>query len=376
MCKVCSSVESASNVLYRCDHCMTWLCSKCSKLTTTEQRAVALKSRLVIYWCTDCKTAVDDRALMGSAALSKLKESIIGAIREEISTLKGTISVSNDYSISKNDLIPEIQRTFRDADNENTQAVIAELKSLSTKVTDLKDSNVDLVRVLTKNGNHTHEGGYLDNGPGHSAQAFGSLVGKLQHQIDQLNSEVAFLRQIVDGQGSAKLAPSAVVPSSGPLSHGQVKFLPVQPKFSDQNGKSGERRSIQDKKSTASPPKVNSTRRKTDSVVGTGHLVNSKIKAAVITPKASVCVGHLSLDVNEDDIRDHLLTLFPNENFTFEKLQVKSGQYNSFRIEMKIDLVEKILDPSLWPQKVVVKRFRFFRPKKQCDENSAFQRRK
>lgn len=190
------------------------------------------------------------------------------------------------------------------------------------------------------------------------------MVGQFQRQIDQLNDEVASLRKMVDVQGFASLASPRAIPSRRPLSPQRIRIPQEQPKSSNQHGRSGKPESHQSKKSTASPPRVNSARRKTGSVVGTGQLVNSKIKAAVITPKTSIYVGHLCLDVRENDIKDHLLSFFPNQSFSFEQLQVKSGQYSSFRIEIDVDLVEKILDPSVWPEKVVVKRFRFFRTKK------------
>lgn len=53
-CNKCLKSESADNAIVTCDRCSKKHCRECSGLTTTEMRAVAVKSRVIKFYCQDC----------------------------------------------------------------------------------------------------------------------------------------------------------------------------------------------------------------------------------------------------------------------------------------------------------------------------------
>lgn len=90
----------------------------------------------------------------------------------------------------------------------------------------------------------------------------------------------------------------------------------------------------------------------------------SRIKAAVIEKKTSVLVSKLDKDVSASDLRDYLQATFgEEENISIEEQTVRSGDYRSYRVEIRLRSLDRFLTSSHWPENVVVRKFRFFRQK-------------
>lgn len=99
-------------------------------------------------------------------------------------------------------------------------------------------------------------------------------------------------------------------------------------------------------------------------IMGSKDPENSKIQAAVVRKKTSIYVGRLATHITADDVRDYLVDLYGSDyDFKVEQLTVKSGDYNSFKVETYVELLTALFDPKNWTQGVVIKKFRFFQPK-------------
>lgn len=100
------------------------------------------------------------------------------------------------------------------------------------------------------------------------------------------------------------------------------------------------------------------------SVVGSRKPDGSKLVAANVQKKTSIFVSRVDRQVSADDLQDYMkLTFGPAEVFLIEEQNVRSGDYRSYRVQARLDLLERLLEPSSWPENVLVKKFRFFRPR-------------
>lgn len=377
-CGKCQSVETEKDLLATCDNCGHRLCQSCAKLSATEHRAVTMKKRVIIYWCLECQPAALPN--LGSAILRNFKvdieRSVSDLVHNEILKLTEFIGNSREENIE----LPNQPKSSMDDDKWNTsmkqiELVRSEIFKLSETVSNLKDSNIDLVRlcqpevVVDKSVHQT----------------------ELHRKVQQLEQQLSELRCVLEGLAGSggAFSPGRGSPRgrvdeglTGSSMHRSISKKhtstnPRQPVFQRNaikenqtyvNTRPSDSRRLLDgklpslKRVTDNPADTSALKsRKPGSIVGTRKMENSKLSAAVIAPKTSVFVGRLSLDSTEDAVKEYLESSFPDQQFAAEKLQVRSGQYHSYRIEMGADLLEAVLNPSLWPEGVIVKKYRFFR---------------
>lgn len=103
-------------------------------------------------------------------------------------------------------------------------------------------------------------------------------------------------------------------------------------------------------------------RRTYSAVVGVKNPATTCIQAAPRIKKTSVAVSRLALEVTEDNLAAYLKKTFgADEEFMIEKMVVRSGTYNCFRVEARLELLGVLLDPNNWTEGVAVRKFRFFR---------------
>lgn len=97
-------------------------------------------------------------------------------------------------------------------------------------------------------------------------------------------------------------------------------------------------------------------------MIGSKKMINSRIVAAKLQKKTSVLISRLDNNVTSEDLVEYMRTTFGNtENYNIEEQKVRSGDYKSYRVEVRVELLDEILCPSNWPEDVLVKKFRFFR---------------
>lgn len=109
-------------------------------------------------------------------------------------------------------------------------------------------------------------------------------------------------------------------------------------------------------------------------IIGSRKLTNSRLAAACIQKKTSIFVSKLDGGVSSEILLEYMQTTFGvNENFTIVEQTVRSGDYKSFRVEARVELLKQLLSASNWPENVLVKKFRFprstFPVSRQSDSN-------
>lgn len=275
-CKKCNRAEPSE--LATCDLCNTVSCQNCSKLTSTEIKAVNLKKRLMIYWCLDCKPNVET---------------------DKKSFSDENSSTHNIHKILK----VELSELLSNCLDHDSSTINQKLNALSTKIDNLKDSNIDLVKMLTDKQDNL-----------------------IPLQCKTLNNDKLTMATKDDYTSTSN--------SSNLKSPVTKNRLTVQ---------------------------INSPQLHKNLIVGNKKIENSAIKAAIIQKQTSIYVGNMSVDVSEKNLEDYLKNIFgEDEKFVIKRLKVHSGEYNAFRVDARFELLDQLLDPNIWIDKITVKKFEFF----------------
>lgn len=318
-CLKCETIGSSNEPLASCDRCNAVLCKTCASLTSTELRAISLQKRSISFFCSDCQSLQSN-----SSTLSDLQCAIGVVVKEELSTLLDSIVkiISADLR-SKLDLI-------------------------HNEVLDLKQLNLDLTKSLTegqKTPPSVHRG---DEGATSAGLSHSSSPTMSTHTL--VNKQQSFISSQNPGQ-------SVGVPSGGLLQPDPRRH--VQQTSASSGGSSRPpRSSLQPASASVHGP----AQLQYSPVMGSRKLSNSKVAAAKIVKKTSIYVGRLDMQVSKDDLLSYLRSTFgDDESFTLQEQKVRSGDYRSFRVEARLDLLDKLLCASNWPEDILVKKFRFFR---------------
>lgn len=326
-CKKCSITGSADEPLAACDKCSSALCKSCACLSTTEMRAVGMKNRSLIYHCIDCRGAQDYATIQPVS-----KDTLLDDMRREFVLL------------------------FESLTAKLTDEVSQQMNSVRDELAILRLTNTDLLRLCFPDGQRAtiashlpspsvaqavsdvgNSGGLTGRGAGVSGTAAQSTPSARMSSRGHPKSTVGISAQTASGNRS-----------NPPKSTDKVRVpVPAEPPAGQ----------------SAFSSAGNSDRRTPySSVLGSRSDSGARIAAANLQKKTSILVGRLDLKVTTDDLKDYLKSTFgETECFLVEEQKVRSGEYRSFRVEARLDILGELLCHSNWPEGVLVKKFRFFR---------------
>jgi hypothetical protein len=96
-------------------------------------------------------------------------------------------------------------------------------------------------------------------------------------------------------------------------------------------------------------------RKKKPVVIGTGR--STSLRGVKSTPAtAAVFVTRLAPGTTEDDICDYVRSVFGVDACS-EQLRTRYNTYASFKVVVKVKHIVKLMDPVLWPEEVLVRKF-------------------
>lgn len=311
----CSACSTDENELVVCDYCGAAVCKDCSGLTVTELRAVAINKRILLFLCPECKSKTRITCNFSAETLGNL-------IRESIERMVPAV-----VEMMTTDL-----RRLLDDDN---GVITSKMDKLSDDIENLKASNIDLVRTCSRLRD----------------------VGGRHHMLAPEDAHVGHPQNKFTTK--ARLRSSGQPPetqSSKPIQPVVVNALPSGNRYSH-SPSSETRKHISQPTSGKSVPSVRSA-----PIVGSRRPADGVgIAAAKVYRKTSVFVSRLDKDVSAEDLTKYLSSTFgKEEKFVVEEQKVRSGDYRSYRVEGKYDLLEDLLTPSNWPENIFIKKFRFF----------------
>lgn len=337
VCQQCGASGSSEEPLATCDQCSTVLCKTCADLSSTELRAVALKkrSKSLTYLCSGCQPSRTD------FRFAELRDSLLKLMRQQFDTF--ATSLTADISLQ----------------------LESKISGLQAEVSVLRESNIDLIKLLTNQNLLLQRPVSCNALPGTSQAQ--SVTRQKSPTGSTGNLSVPLQRSGRSMSGSQRPPQPPNSSTSNPQSRTDSQYTGAA-----SSGSSGLPKTVPLKSShqgvgsAAGSVQGGSARWKRHStfVVGCAKQVNSKVTAANIQRKTSVFVSRLDRTVSTDDLHEYLRSTFgADETFKLEEQTVKSGDYRSYRVEASLDLLDRLLDPAYWPENVYIKKFRFFRPR-------------
>jgi len=90
-------------------------------------------------------------------------------------------------------------------------------------------------------------------------------------------------------------------------------------------------------------------------IVGFGKITSSALSAAPTQKFSDLFVSRLNPTATADLLKSKLFSEF--EDITVTQMVTKHPTYASFHIHLPLDKLQDVLEPSFWPNRVIVKRF-------------------
>lgn len=123
-CVQCKRTE-AESTLVSCDNCGSKYCQDCSSLTATEIRAIAVKTRVIRFFCQNCSSSLssptasscatqDGFAGVNSTAIRESIADLLGPLCDRISTLETEIKILKTANTELIELITNKPQVIRD----------------------------------------------------------------------------------------------------------------------------------------------------------------------------------------------------------------------------------------------------------------------
>lgn len=316
-CYECNTAGSSDEPLASCDNCSSSVCKTCSDLTSTELRAIVLKkrSKLIVFLCPKCR--------------------------------------SSYFTFNPTTLEDSLFKHFRCELDQLSKVLMAEFETrvglISREVSALKESNIDMIRLYSG----------LQHMPTipRPLSCSGNTGIEDDHGADNDSSAANSQQTTVNAPlKSPTLAAASQTGTHIGLPHlPNTVHRPPLPSSSTIVSKNT-------LKATQSSSSSRINKGGPNSVIIGSKKVNSGISAAKIQRKTSVFVSRLDSGVSSEDLSDYLKHTFGGtEKYVIDEQLVRSGDYRSYSVEIRLDLLDSFLSPANWPQDVLVKKFRFFR---------------
>jgi len=90
-------------------------------------------------------------------------------------------------------------------------------------------------------------------------------------------------------------------------------------------------------------------------IIGSGNQKPTKISATPIRKHSDIFVSRLDPHVTTEMLKTELFPTF--DDITITQLATKHPTYASFRIQLPLQKLDEVLEPSFWPEGIIVKRF-------------------
>ena len=108
-----------------------------------------------------------------------------------------------------------------------------------------------------------------------------------------------------------------------------------------------------------SKPKNNNSKYKSDSIKlirGSGQKCNNNLLKGV-DKLVDIYVGRVELNTNEEVINSFIKDNFNISPVITELLKIKSDEFKSYKVKVKLSERDSLFDPSLWPNGVVINKY-------------------
>lgn len=233
---------------------------------------------------------------------------------------------------------------FSEIIKSETKELYETIINLRNEVSALRESNKDLIRLLTADGEFLNKPGtknaqYSENTP--TTNNWVTVKPKVAQS---------------DKKHTADKAKETPASTSGEKTTQPIKMSQTktdQTAAHNQYINSGGANIRSQRNGHKNKPKV---------LYGSGTQTSTKSGFTAVSRKTWIYIGRATPGTSENSIRDLLAEKFPQSNFIIEKLpKWKNGVTESFKIGADYELHDEIFISDNWPQGTLIKRYKFFR---------------
>lgn len=363
-CIKCKAEESDSYAHAKCDNCDTILCYKCSSLTGSEHKAVALKKRspCITFNCREC---IELKIVESGTRdfVSELRKSLLDALKTGFDEVRNNLVKGENTS---NKILRAVESSHRSN------------KLTSTLVSDLNDKHI--VKLQDKMDAIKEESSKLTSTLSNGLEQLPHLI---KEHSDSVMLNLATLKQdMKDGNvdlvkyfNSAK--PATALPNSQVndvltdcISHNiqldSQKNATMQYKVPDKETH-GRITTQQVSVAIEEAKQLNIVNRLTNLSKTTNpdskhvrKIVGSNREAGQIVAKEMkwLFTSKYSTTYTSENLLEYLKAKFPSRNFVVNAVK-NWGTYNSFKVAVEAEMLNDALNPAVWPEGIVTSEFTF-----------------
>lgn len=359
--KVCNNKNLEPKQFYVCDKCSRVQCKTCSEVSSTEIRVLELNKRKLKYYCPECcedsdKTLQQNKHLVEENARLKNQLCELTNITKKLEHLEHTFNKS--------------QKTYTQALTEINQN-ISELKSnqhnehkhLQNQIKVLRDSNVDLVNLLTNNKDNliwNTESIRKESQPGPSITL-----------TPATNNDQNITQD--DGVTKKKTYKSALTAN---LSLTPVFNTRVTPTTVIDNNLQKSTNRIDSSSSHLLPATDNNTKDQSKNFEGFREVRRRRMQLKVgngegdnifhgregnANRKIWLFISRVPDSISDDNIKQYIEKRTSSSDIYIKKLPTLNARQDnqSFMVGVDPEFQNAVYDPSFWPKKVIYGRFDF-----------------
>lgn len=285
-----------------CDRCTSVFCQDCASLTTTEMRSVALKKRIVIFLCTECRASYE------KFTTSKVLDASLNT--------QFAVEIKDIVHKVVSELLPSIlQQVLGDRISAND----SKINEVKVAVENLRDTNVDLIKLFDQ--------GQPPKVHAPPNQSSYRRVNK------QLSLEVGGSSKRLEANRISNMQPKTPISPPDPLNLGPPA-VPV----------SVEKPTAKKKKESVS-------------VIGTRKDFRADHSAfSSVERRQWLYIGRASPETTEDDILNYAKKTLEVEDVRCHLLTANEDS-SSFKLGVRESVLRNLLNPALWPQGIAVREF-------------------
>ena len=88
-----------------------------------------------------------------------------------------------------------------------------------------------------------------------------------------------------------------------------------------------------------------------------GARKDGRLALKAVKKTADIYLGRVDKDVSAENIKQYIEEVFNIMIEKIESLQIKTDQYNAFKITVDLEVRDELLKPESWPEGIVVNKF-------------------
>lgn len=382
--KQCKNVNLDIKQILICDKCSKGHCKGCSKIAPTEIKCLELKKeRRLRYYCPDCLNSITENENILKINQQLIEENTALKNKLEDTTSSDSTGILNDFQMALNELKAILMQAINET---NTNIAIQQDKYqketilLRNEIKVIRDSNIDMVRLLTQvekqkvpipiNSVKTLESNPIPHKAALTLPTSSSNIQKSPNMNTHSNTKspmnISTPSPAAKNRNTAKSLTN--LKTSGKSNSRVTNNLHTEENAIPQTIESENTNSTYTGKNEGSRE---IRRRRKQPKVGNGEGdINFHGREDKTEKKIWLYVSKVPDSITENNIKQYIEKRTDTQNVYVKKLEMFNTRIDnqSFMIGVDPQLIRQVYEPSFWPRKVTFNRFDFRLGKRFLDQ--------